>query len=94
MYSDEQMMRYLKIINWDTPIPNEELLALLKGEKSGKYEAFRKNLYMKLLNGYSWHKVRHMIPPERLREVLADDVIKGLFPRNLREKYKYVQSLL
>ena len=49
---------------------------------------------MRIINGFNWHKARHIIPADKLKEALEDDIIKGLFPRNLREKYKYVQSLL
>lgn len=94
MYSDKELLEYIKMINWDTPIPNEELLELLKGGGKPQYQSFRKNLYMKIINGFNWHKARHIIPADKLKEALEDDVIRGLFPRNLRDKYKYVQSLL
>jgi len=94
MYSDKELLEYIGLINWDTPIPNEELLKMLKGDRNSKWESFRNNLYMKIINGYSWHKARHMIPADSLKSALSDEVIRGLFPRDLRAKYKYVQSLL
>ncbi len=94
MYSDEELLKRLKKINWDTPIPEAELLKMLKGEPSRDFEAYRKSLYIKIVNGFSWHQVRKMITEDKLPSVLTDEVIQGLFPRNLREKYRYVQSLL
>lgn len=49
---------------------------------------------MKIVNGFNWHKARRIIPADKLKEALTDEVIQGLFPRVLRDKYKYVQSLL
>jgi len=94
MYSDQELLKYMHMINWDTPIPDEELLILLKGKVKSNYEGFRANLYMKIINGYNWHKARRIIPSDKLKEALTDEVILGLFPRVLRDKYKYVQSLL
>lgn len=94
LYTDDELLRYLKSINWDTTLTSEELLKILKGDTE-KVKGFTKqNLYIKLLNFYPWHKVRHMVKDEKLPEVLADDVIQGLFPRDLRDKYRYVKSLL
>lgn len=94
IYSDDLLLKYLKSINWDTTVSSEELLRLLKGDAVNINGFTKQNLYTKILNYYSWHKVRHMVETEKLSEVLADDVIQGLFPRDLREKYRYVKSLL
>jgi len=94
LYTDEELLGYLKSINWDTTLTSEELLLILKG-KTEKVKGFTKqNLFIKILNFYPWHKVRHMVTEEKLREILAEDVIQGVFPRDLRDKYRYVKSLL
>ncbi len=94
LYSDTELLGYLRDVNWDTTLTTEELLMILKGDKE-KIKGFtQKNLFIKILNFYNWHKVRHMVPEEKLKDVLAEDVIQGLFPRDLREKYRYVRSLL
>ncbi len=41
MYSDQELLKYMHMINWDTPIPDEELLILLKGKVKSNYEGFR-----------------------------------------------------
>ena len=94
LYSDTELLGYLKNVNWDTSLTPEELLLILKGEAKKVKGLTQKNIFIKILNFYPWHKVRHMVPEEKLHDVLADDVIQGLFPRDLREKYRYVKSLL
>ncbi len=94
LYADDELLRYLKSINWDTTLTSAELLKILKGDTENVKGFTKQNLYIKLLNFYPWHKVRHMVKVEKLPEVLADDVIQGLFPRDLRDKYRYVKSLL
>ncbi len=94
LYSDTELLGYLKNVNWDTTLTPEEMLRILKGETDNVKGLTRKNIFIKILNFYSWHKVRHMVPEHTLPELLADDVIQGLFPRELRDKYRYVKSLL
>lgn len=94
IYSDDVLIKYLRSINWDTTVSSEELLQLLKGDADNIKGFTKNNLYTKILNYYPWHRVRHMVEAEKLGEVLTDEVIQGLFPRDLREKYRYVKSLL
>jgi hypothetical protein len=93
-YTDKELLNHLRLVLWDTNIPAEDLLPLLKGEKDEVNGFTRSNLYLKIVNGFNWHKVRHIIPEDRLKEALSDEVINGLFPRSLRNKYRYVRSLL
>ena len=94
MYSDRELLEKLKLLTWDLNISADQLLLLLHGEKDQVNGFTRKNLYMKIINGFNWHVARHIIPADKLSEALSDDVINGLFPRTLREKYRYVRALL
>ena len=94
MYSDEELLKRMKMLTWDTTLTPEDLLATLNGEAIDSNETLQKGLYIKILNWFPWHEVRHMVREDKLHDVLADDVIQGLFPRDLRDKYRYVKSLL
>jgi hypothetical protein len=94
MYPKEEILRRLKMVSWDITYSPEQLYDLLMG-KVDRINSFSRNqLYAKIVKGFYWHQVRHIIPEEKLREALSEDVISGLFPRDLREKYRYVRSLL
>ena len=94
MYSDDELLRRMKMLTWDTTLSSQDLLDILKSDGSGQNKTLQKGLYIKILNWFTWHQVRDMIPTNKLPDVLADDVIQGLFPRDLRDKYRYVKSLL
>jgi hypothetical protein len=94
MYSDDELLRRMKMMTWDTTLTPENLLAILKGDATGSNKDKQKGLYIKILNWFPWHEVRDMVQQDKLPDVLADDVIQGLFPRDLRDKYRYVKSLL
>ena len=94
MYPKDEILRRLKMISWDLPYSAEELYSLLIGEIDMINTFTRDQLYSKIVKGFYWHQVRHMIPEEGLRDALSDTVIGSLFPRDLRDKYRYVRSLL
>jgi hypothetical protein len=91
MYSNQEIVQELNKLTWDTNQTGEDLLKILN---STSENCDKKSLYIKILTSFYWHKVRHIIPPAKLTELLADDVIRGVFPQPLREKYKHVRSLL
>ncbi|MFO0377856.1 MAG: hypothetical protein ACK50M_05335 [Cyclobacteriaceae bacterium] len=93
-FSDEELLKHLKTVLWDVTVTPEEALSILKGERDQVKGFTRINLYTKIVNGFYWHTVRHIIPEKNLAEALSEDVIRGLFPRDLRDKYRYVRSLL
>jgi hypothetical protein len=94
LYPKEEILRRLKMVAWDIPYSPEELYELLMG-KTERINGFTRNqLYTKIVNSFYWHDVRHIIPEKQLRDALSDTIIQGLFPRDLRDKYRYVRSLL
>jgi hypothetical protein len=94
MYSDEELLRRLKLLTWDTTLKPEDLLMVLKDNSTAIDQPVKLNLYIKILNWFSWHEVRFMVEEDKLPNLLAEEVIRGLFPRDLRDKYRYVKSLL
>ncbi len=94
MYSDDELLKRMKMLTWDTTLTPEDLLTILKSDATGSNTTLQKGLYIKILNWFPWHQVRLMVEEDKLPDILADDVIQGLFPRDLRDKYRYVKSLL
>lgn len=94
MYSNDELLKRMKMLTWDTTLTPQDLLTILKSDATGSNVARQKSLYIKILNWFPWHQVRHMVEGDKLQDILADDVIMGLFPRDLRDKYRYVKSLL
>lgn len=88
------MLSRLGKLTWDTTLTAKDLLNILRNEGTVANDASRKQLYIKILNWFPWHQIREMIPSEQLPRLLSDDVIQGVFPRDMRDKYKYVKSLL
>lgn len=94
MYSDDELLKRMKMLTWDTTLTSEDLLNILKSDGTETNKSMQNGLYIKILNWFPWHEVRLMVREDRLQDILAEDVIRGLFPRDLRDKYRYVKSLL
>ena len=94
LYPKEEILKRLKMISWDIPYSPEQLYDLLMGKVERINGLDRNQLYSKIIKGFYWHQVRHIIPENQLGDALSDEVIRTLFPRVLRDKYRYVRSLL
>lgn len=93
-FSDEEKLNHLKKVLWDHPVTPEEALSILNKEKESINGFTLTNLYTRIVNGFNWYTVRKIVPEQQLPEVLSDAVIRGLFPRSLREKYRNARQLL
>ena len=79
---------------WDMDIHPDRLLRLLHGdiEKVGHID--RADLFRRLLATYDWYTLLAMIPPDRLHEALSDAVLDRLYPKSLKERYRYARRIL
>lgn len=93
-FSEEELLKHLKMVLWDVTVTPEEALSILRGERDQVKGFTRMNLFTKIVNGFNWHTVRKIIPEDQLTFALSDEVIQGLFPRSLRDKYRHVRVLL
>ena len=86
--------KQLAKVLWDTNVSADEAFDILVGKQESVRGLTKIHLYRKIINGFYWHTIRRIIPSEALPEALSDEVLKGIFPKSLREKYKYVRTLL
>lgn len=82
------------MISWDLKLDPGLLLRLLNDEIES-IEGFDKvHLYRRLLTTYDWYTLMKIVPPDKLRSMLDDSVLNGLFPKDLKDKYLYARSVL
>jgi hypothetical protein len=90
----EERVQLVKRLFWDYKIDPEEAVTAMEIDSERIGNLHRNTLFIKLLNYYPWHLVREIVPEQLLPKLLSDEVINGLFPPELRERYKYVRRLL
>jgi len=90
----EKKLDLMRGLMWDYNIPPEHCLEVLEGkrEKAGHYT--EATLFRKLLESYRWFTIIKIIPPERVLELLTDNVIRSLRFKSLSERYAFIRKEL
>lgn len=84
----------LKSIMWDYDITVEEMNMLIDGKitKAGHYTF--ESLFVKMASGLPWFSIVAIFGPEKIKELLTEDVIRKIWPKSVQEKYYYVRKRL
>jgi hypothetical protein len=80
----------LRKINWDYNYTVEVQERLLASDNLSD----KKHIYLKLLQGVRWYTLRAILTERELKEALSMEVIRAVFPRQLRETYMYASKAL
>jgi hypothetical protein len=86
--------KILTDVYWDAVVDPEQLSRLLSGEIEKAGHIDRANLFRRLLSTYDWYTLLALIPPDRLREALSEDVLDHLYPAGLKDRYRYARHVL
>ncbi|HHE04496.1 MAG TPA: hypothetical protein ENL19_00375 [candidate division WOR-3 bacterium] len=87
----KQMLRKLF---WDRNIDTGYMLSLLEG-KPELIPGDKIDLYRRFLNSCDWYTLLNLFSVDILKdEILDEKVISRLFPKELREKYRYAKKIL
>ena len=86
--------KVLQSIMWDYQISTGDMAELLDGkiEKAGHYT--REMLFAKMLTGLPWFTIIQLLPVEKVKEMLTDEVIAVLWPKSVQKQYEYVRKRL
>ena len=89
-----ERLNLMRSLMWDYNIAPEHCLEVLEGkrEKAGHYT--EATLFRKLLESYRWFTILTIIPPERILELLTDNVIQSLRFKSLSERYAFIRKEL
>jgi len=92
--SREERVNLMRGILWDYNISPEYCLDVLEGkrERAGHYT--EEALFCKLLESYRWFTILKVISPERILELLTDNVIHSLRFKSLSERYVFIRKEL
>ncbi|NQV18092.1 MAG: hypothetical protein HQ534_06070 [Armatimonadetes bacterium] len=92
--SKQEIQELLGKICWDIKIDKTLLYDLLLGNTNKISGMDRINLYTRLLTSYNWYLLLKIIPRKDIMIALSDDVIKRIFPKDLKKQYLYARKLL
>ncbi len=77
---------------WDTHVKPGDLYRLLKGEIDEIGHIDKLNLYYRILKTFDWYTILKIIPQKDLIDLLSDNVLGRIHPKDLKNKYHYARS--
>ena len=91
---DSRQKKALQSIMWDYNISVKDMEMLIDGkiQKAGHYTY--ESLFIKMLSGLPWFSILTVFGPEKVKELLTDEVIRKIWPKSVQEKYHYVRKRL
>lgn len=85
MLSEQEIKENLKLLLWDTTATVDDAYALLMDDVPCRIPMH--NLYQKILTTFPWYLVMKIIPEEKIGFAMSDEVLNGLFPKQMRDNY-------
>ena len=79
---------------WDKNVDADQLYDLITGKIKTLPFLDKKSVFCRLLSTYDWYTLIKLIPEKTLKQTLADDILDRLYPKALKEKYKYARKIL
>ncbi|MEX0681615.1 MAG: hypothetical protein WD097_09560 [Balneolales bacterium] len=89
-----EKISFMKSLMWDYELSPEHCLEVLEGKRktAGHYNA--EMLFQKLIESYRWFTVLKILSPDRIYELLTEDVLDKLRNKKLAEHYRFLKSEL
>lgn len=88
----EERLSLLHSLMWDYTIPPEECLEVLEGKREMAGHYTETTLFRKLIESYRWFTVLKIIPPQRIYQLLTDEVILSLRFKSLSKNYAFIRQ--
>jgi len=90
--TEQEIKKNLSYLLWDSKATVDEVYELLMFDRPCKMQ--KHALYIKILMSFRWYKVLQIIPAESLKFAFSDEVLRGLFPKKIRENYYNAKRFL
>jgi hypothetical protein len=92
--TSSEKQEILSRLFWDTNAKIANADAYLEGQLKTIEKIESQQFFRRLLSSCDWYTLMKLIGPDKLICILTDPVLNGLFPRDLKSKYKYAREIL
>ena len=90
----KQKEELLSRLYWDMNIDTGLLYKILQEETPPSAHIDKTSFYCRLLTTYDWYTPLKLVPKKKLREMLSNQVINRLYPKELRKRFLYARDVL
>jgi|GEM_PF-2528207 len=88
-----ELKQMLQQVVWDYKIVPDELLEIFLQDKKGG-SLTRRDLEIRLLSYYNWHKIIKAMGYQMALDMLSDEVISGVFPKSYQKRLYELRDIL
>ena len=86
--------KILSRLFWDVDNKQLDVDKLIEEKYKSLEEEPSRQFFRRLLTSCDWYTMLKLIPSEKLKIVLSDEILDKLFPKDLKNKYLYARNLL
>ena len=79
---------------WDLRVDIDQIVRFLDGEVSEITQISAESLYLRMLKSYPWYTLQKMVSRDVLRNMLDDEILSRLYPKDLKLRYIYAREVL
>lgn len=94
MIDYESRLAIIKKILWDYNISGEDCISVLEGRQSSAGHYNEQNLFIKVLESFPWYTVMDLVPMDRIRTLLTEELINKLRAEQLKIRYEFIRARL
>lgn len=89
----ENLKILLKQVVWDYNFDDNDLVDIYLGKKTNPTIS-PNELMVKLLNGYSWHKLIKVLGRDVTKSLLTDEVLNCIYPKSYKKNLINARRIL
>ena len=90
----EEKDKILSRIFWDTHIDVAEINMLLDTPVEEETGIRQIILYRRLLTSCDWYTLIKLLPLEKMKRILSEPILEGIYPDDVKRKYQYARKYL
>jgi len=94
MIDQEKRLELIRKILWDYNNPPEQCISVLEGKQSSAGHYNEQSIFIKLLESFPWFTVMDLVPMERIKVLLTEELIGKLRAEQLRKRYEFIRARL
>jgi hypothetical protein len=86
--------RLISQLFWDLDVDTNEIDKLINGEIVQSGTISQMDVFYRLLTSFDWYTLLKIVPPERIHQLLDDNVFRKIKSKGLIDKYVYAKRFL
>ena len=94
MIDYESRLAIIRKILWDYNISGEDCISVLEGRQHSAGHYNEQNLFIKVLESFPWYTVMDLVPLDRIRALLTEELINKLRAEQLKKRYEFIRARL